>query len=449
MKKIILVAALFSMSAFANLHLSPPDFDTKYGRAVFVDFKSAEYSITYDIVNEVTTVKSLITFESKSSGMPLFDLVPYPDSVKLNGKKTKQRLISFPGGLSKLRQLSTIVGPGIHKMEIENTIETNVTYQTDFESVSSAFWIRDLKDRLFLEQYVPSNFEFDQYQMTLNVKFEGVRRADQDFYTNGKITKTSPVSWKIEFPEYFTVSCPFYHVTPKGWMSRRDFSYTSISGREIPITVYSPWSSRTKKFKPEAIRVMRELEEDYGPWAHPSLVAYGTVVGTGGMEHSGATATSFGALDHEMLHSYFAKGIMPANGNSGWIDEAIASWRDKGYQRNPTTGFEGSNLGGQSVYKRNTDKRAYALGAAFMAYLDFRLQDRGGLKAFLKGYFQTYKHQVITTQHFKNNLEFFSGLNLDEAFGTYIWGVNSGTDLIEEVNPHHAPLSSSELKSIL
>jgi hypothetical protein len=449
MKKIILVAALFSVNAMANLHLSPPDFDTKYGRAVFVDFKTAEYNITYDIVNEVTTVKSLITFEAKSAGMPLFDLVPYPDSVKLDGKKAKQRLISFPGGLSKLRQLSTSVAPGIHTLEIENIIDTNVTYQTDFESVSSAFWIRDLKDRLFLEQYVPSNFEFDQYQMTINVKFEGVRSADQDFYTNGKISKTSPVSWKIEFPEYFTSSCPFYHVTPKGWMSRRDFSYTSISGREIPITVYSPWSSRTKKFKPEAIRVMKELEEDYGPWAHPSLVAYGTMVGTGGMEHSGATATSFGALDHEMLHSYFAKGIMPANGNTGWIDEAIASWRDKGYQRNPTTGFEGSNLGGHSVYKRNTDKRAYALGAAFMAYLDFRLQDMGGLKAFLKGYFQTYKHQVITTQHFKNNLEFFSGLNLDDAFGTYIWGVNSGTELIEEANPHHAPLSSSELKSIL
>jgi len=140
---------------------------------------------------------------------------------------------------------------------------------------------------------------------------------------------------------------------------------------------------------------------------------------------------------------------MPADGNTGWIDEAIASWRDKGYQRNPSPGFEGSNIGGHSVYKRNTDKRSYALGSAFMAYLDFRLQEMGGLKAFLKGYFQTYKHQVITTQHFKNNLEFFSGLNLDDAFGTYIWGVNSGTEALEEANPHHAPLSSSELKSIL
>jgi hypothetical protein len=449
MKKIILAAALLTTNAYANLHLSPPDFDSKYGRAVFVDFKTAEYNITYDTINEITTVKSKITFESKTAGKPIFDLVPIPGSLKLDGQKVKQNLISFPGGLSKLRQLTTSVNPGVHTLEISNTIDTNVSFHTDFGVVSSAFWIRDLKDRLFLEQYIPSNFEYDQYQMTFNVKFEGVEKATQDFYTNGKISQTSPVSWKIEFPEYFTVSCPFYHVTPKGWMRRLDFTYPSISGREIPMTVYSPWKSRTARFKPEALRVIKELETDYGAWAHDSFVAYGTFIGTGGMEHSGATATSFGALDHEMLHSYFAKGIMPANGNSGWIDEAIASWRDRGYQRNPTPGFGGSNLGDGSIYKRNTDKRAYSLGAGFMAYLDYRLQDSGGLKAFLKGYFQTYKHQVITNLHFKNNLEFFSGLNLDGDFETYIFGTNTEDNLVEEANPHHAPLTAEELKSIL
>lgn len=449
MKKFVLVAALFATHAYANLHLSPPDFDTKNGRAIFVDFKTAEYNITYDLINEVTVVKSKITFEAKTQGKPLFDLVPFPDRLKLDGQKVKQNLVSFPGGVSKLRQLTAAVGPGVHTLEIENVIDTNVNYHTHFGVVSSAFWIRDLKDRLFMEQYIPSNFEFDQYQMTFNVNFEGTDKASQDFYTNGKLTKISPVSWKIEFPEYFTSSCPFYHLTPKSWMRRLDFTYPSISGREIPITVYSPWKRRTRRFKTETIRVLKELETDYGAWAHPSFVAYGTFVGTGGMEHAGATATSFAALDHEMLHSYFAKGVMPANGNTGWIDEAIASWRDKGYQRNPTPGFGGSNLGGQSGYKRNTDSRAYALGAAFMAYLDYKLQDSGGLKAFLKGYFQTYKHQVITQQHFKNNLEFFSGLNLDEDFGTFIWGTNVESKHLHEANPHHSVLSSDQLKSIL
>jgi hypothetical protein len=451
MKHLIIATALLTTAAHANLHLAPPDFDGANGRSIFVDFKTADYSITYDTVRETTLVKSRIVFEAKKSGKPLFDLIPNPDSLKIDGKKVDQSEISFPGGVSNLRQLSTSVNPGLHTLEVENEIHTNVNFHSDFGSVSSAFWIRDLKDRMFLEQYFPSNFEFDQYQMTFNVHLEGVEQAEQDIYTNGNLTKTSPVSWKIEFPEYFTVSCPYFHMTPKGWMKRLDFDYASVSGKTIPVTVYSPWKSRTKRFKPEAIRVLNELEADYGPWGHSSLVAYGTMKGTGGMEHSGATATSFGALDHEMLHSYFAKGVMPANGNSGWIDEAIASWRDKGYQRNPSTGFGGSDLGAHSVYKRNTDDRAYALGAAFMAYLDYRLQDRGGLKAFLRGYFQTYKHQVITTEHFKNNLEFFSGLNLSQDFGTYIWGKNSPDvgHLESEKNPHHLPLSKSQLHSLL
>lgn len=450
MKSLILASALLTTSAFANLHLSPPDFDTKFGHAVFVDFKTAEYDITYNTLDEVSSVKARITFEAKSSGHPIFDLVPNPKSVKLNGKKVGQNLVSFPGGVSKLRQVGASVTPGIHTLEIENTFDTNVQYSSQHLAVLSAFWIRDLKDRLFLEQYIPSNFEYDQYKMTFNVSIDGLEKVDQEFFHNGVISQTSERSWKIEFPEYFTVSCPYFHMTPRKWLHRLDFSYTSISGREIPITVYSPSKSRTKKFKPETQRVMKELETDYGPWAHPTFVAYGTIKGTGGMEHSGATATSFGALDHEMLHSYFAKGVMPANGNSGWIDEAIASWRDKGYQRNPTTGFGGSNIGNQSVYKRNTDKRSYALGSAFMAYLDYRLQDSGGLKAFLKGYFQTYKHQVITAQHLKNNMEFFSGLNLDHEFETYVWGANTpDTEDLHEENPFHVPLTKAQLQSLL
>lgn len=449
MKKLILAAGLLSTSAFANLHLAPPDFDTVHGRAVFVDFQSANYDLTYNTRAMKTTVKSIITFKVEKKGKPIFDLVPGPTSVKVNGVEVSQHQVSFPGNLSTLRQVDVELEPGVHTLEVENRIKENQNYWPLLGRVTAAFWIRDLKDRLFLEQYVPSNFEFDQYKMTMDIHLRGPKKSRQEFFTNGKLTQLSPVDFRIEFPEYFTVACPYFHTAPKGRMSRLDFSYKSVSGKEIPVTVYSHFKSRTKRFKDETIRVMAELEADYGPWAHESFVAYGTMPGTGGMEHSGATATSFGALDHEMLHSYFAKGVMPANGNSGWIDEAIASWRDKGYPRNETPGFTGSNLGGHSIYKRNTDNRAYGIGASFMSYLDYRLQDMGGLKAFLRGYFQTYKHQVITTEHFKNNLEFFSGMNLDSEFNTYIWGTNTEDSLVQEENPHHLPLTSNQLRNLL
>jgi hypothetical protein len=84
-----------------------------------------------------------------------------------------------------------------------------------------------------------------------------------------------------------------------------------------------------------------------------------------------------------------------------------------------------------------------------MAFLDWKLQDMGGLKAFLRGYFKAYNHHVVTTEHFKNNLEFFSGVDFSHEFNTYIWGTNSADSLHVDENPHHAPLSTEELRSIL
>jgi hypothetical protein len=435
MNKIIFITLLITTSAWANLHLAPPDFNYQEMRATFVDFKKAHYEITYDVRKKLTTVKSRIEFDSRSLGSPLFDLIPDAKNVYLDGMPVSVVEISAPND-SKLRMVNAVISDGHHVLEMENTIRENVKYLWWKRGVHSAFWIRDLKDRKFLEQYVPSNFEFDQYQMTFVIKFEGNDRVNQDIFTNGEVKEIEKNVYQIDFPSYFTVSCPYFHTTPKGRMRRFDYTYKSISGREIPMTVYSPWYLKTSSFKRYSLQVMEELEADYGAWAHPRFLAYGTLPGTGGMEHSGATATSLGALDHEMLHSYFAKGVMPANGNSGWIDEAIASWRDYGYQR--------------LVYNRQTDSRSYALGREFMGYLDYRLQDVGGLKAFLKAYFAAYKHQVITTEHFKNNLEFFSGLDLTSDFNTYIWGEDRAEDKRSlGVSHHHKALTKKQLLKLL
>lgn len=450
MKNLLLLGALLSTSAFANLHLAPPNFETKIGRAVFVDFKTAEYNITYDVKwKRKPTVKTKIVFESNATGKPVFDLIPAARNAYLDGQPVSIIETTAPDG-GKLRQVDGVVEPGVHTLELENSFSKNVRYNIFTRRVSSAFWLRDLKYRMFLEQYIPANFEFDQYQMIFNLTFAGTTAAYQDIYTNGKVSQTSSNSYQIVFPEYFTVSCPYFHTTPKGQKKRLDFTYKSIDGRDLNVTVYTSWWSNPRKFKDESQKIFKELEADYGPWGHDGLVAYETFPGTGGMEHAGAAQTSVAALDHEMLHSYFAKGVMPARGNAGWIDEAIASWRDYGYQRKPLPGFTGSDLGLGSIYKRNTDDRAYAMGREFLAYLDYRLQDNGGLKAFLRGYFAAYKHTVITQEHFKNNLEFFSGLDLTEAFDTYIWGKNSqdGDRLVEE-NPTHKALSDAELQQLL
>ncbi|MES2526928.1 MAG: hypothetical protein V4598_07560 [Bdellovibrionota bacterium] len=448
MKKILSLTLLLSTSAFANLHLAPPDFEVKWGRAVFVDIKEATYNMTFDVEAKVATVSSRIVFENKAEGLPVFDLIPTPFDVYMDGKKVKYSNTEDPYG-QKMRLVNALTAPGTHVLELKNQLTSNTSFSQNGKSVSSAFWLRDLKYRKFLEQYIPTNYEYDQFPMTFNIEIKGNKKPEMDFYVNGNLTQTSPTTWKVAYPAYFTTSSLFFHMTPKGSKRRIEETYTSISGRKFPIITYTDWYLKTSDFMKYAKEVMAELEKDYGPWAHSSLIAYGTLPG-GGMEHSGATQTSIGALDHEMLHSYFAKGVMPAKGDDGWLDEAIASWRDYGYQRLPSVSFTGSNIGRQSPYKRNTDDRSYEYGRAFLAYLDYRLQDMGGLKAFLRGYFAAYKHTIVTTEHFKNNLEFFSGLDLSADFDQYIWGKATTSTTIEAGrNPKHLPLTDAQLKNLL
>ena len=61
-----------------------------------------------------------------------------------------------------------------------------------------------------------------------------------------------------------------------------------------------------------------------------------------------------------------------------------------------------------------------------------------------------HKHTLVTTEHFKNNLEFFSGLDLTDEFETYIWGEHtSSSDVGPVQNPVHLPLTDAQLKALL
>lgn len=449
MKNILFFALVLCQAAWANLHLAPPDFDHNNTRAIFVDFTAAKYSIHFDTRTQVASVKSEIRFKATHEGRPIFDLLPNPNKLTLNGRSETQSLIKMPND-SQVRLLGTTVAPGEHVLTMEHELSTNVSWQGS-TNVRSAFWIRDLRERMFLEQYVPSNLEFDQYAITMDVSFSGKSRFNQEIMANGIVTKTGTNSWRIEYPAWYTVSCPYFHTFPVGGFKVRRFDVTSIDGRKIPFTIYSSTSSNAVKFSNEAIRVFNELEKDYGAWPHPWFIAYGS--GSGGMEHAGATMTSFGALDHEMIHCYYAKGVVPANGNTGWIDEGIARWRDRGYPRLPTTGGV-ANLAGRSVYARNTDNRAYSVGSDLWGHIDHLMANSGGLKVFLHAYFQANKFTVFTVDHFRNNLELFSGMDLTVLFQEQVYrdpAKGMGLMKASEAGDHHnhPALSEKELRDLL
>jgi aminopeptidase N len=114
--------------------------------------------------------------------------------------------------------------------------------------------------------------------------------------------------------------------------------------------------------------------------------------------------------------------MMPSRGNNGWIDEALASWRDNGYNERAVGSLSPSKMGAHSQYRRTTDRDAYSKGARFMAYLNYDLKEKGGLRPFLKEYFSKYNQQSFITQNFKDEIEAWAGKSYDYVFNPYVYG---------------------------
>ena len=168
------------------------------------------------------------------------------------------------------------------------------------------------------------------------------------------------------------------------------------------------------------------------------------------MEYAGATATEFGSLRHELDHSYFARSITPANGDAGWIDEAIASWGDIGYPSSPTPPSRTANMGDRSRYLRTTSRAAYRVGRDFLAHLDYVMRDQGGLKPMLSDYSANKRRTTVTASEFQSRAEVHHGASLEELFDTYVYAVSPTVSLAAEedaeaANPHH--ISPEELLS--
>jgi hypothetical protein len=440
--KLTLLLCLLSLGAIAK---APQNFDDN----VFVDFIQAKYQITYDLKNKTAMAKTIINFRQNEKGHPLFDFVGRLDSISINGAIHQASDVKSPDSETTYKRLNLSLLPGDYTITMANEITKNVTFNKD--AVAAAFWMSDLTDRRYLEQYLPTNLEYDQYKMIMEVKFRNMKKEHM-IYTNGELTQLAQNDFKIIYPDYFTASSVYFHVTKKGRFPENKYTYTSINGRQFDVTIYSANSGNVRRATANSQKIMKELEDKLGPWSHPSLVIY--IAGQGGMEHSGATITSMSALGHEIIHSFFARGVMPVDGNAGWMDEAIASWRDKGYPAVKAPNFSSTNMAGHSHYKRTTDRRAYSKGANFMAYLNNELSNMGGLTVFLKDVYGQYVHQSINTELFRMLLEAYTGRSFERDFNQYIYGPNiaqqgKNAEMLEAPNPMHPHLTEQNLKDLL
>lgn len=444
-----LVSAFFMTSAFAALKDAPPSFSYKDSKAVYVDFETANYDLEFDFEKKTVLVNSTISFQSTQEGYPIFDLIPEPLSVSIDGKETSAPELQDPERASTMRALNTRLASGRHTLKLRHVLSTNVVFGTD--GVAAGFWTSDLNDRKYLEQYLPTNLEFDQYQMNMKVDASSAP-ASHVLKANGKVTELGNNVFSVSFPKFYSASSLYFHLfRDNSFVNNVQFYLKSIDGRMIPFDIYTSYD--VQPFVDTATEVFHELEADYGPWPHQQMIVYGNAP-SGGMEYSGATITSLKALGHEMMHSYHARGLMPANGNAGWMDEAMARWRDNKYPLVEALTYSYTRLAGRSVYNRMTDRMAYTEGSAFLGWIGYQMNGKGiSMKSFLRDYFQKYKYTTVTTPLFQKELSAAAGRDLSAEFDQYIYGKGAPRTPMKSMHSHkedpmHPRYTKEQLKQM-
>ncbi len=359
--------------------------------------------------------------------MPLFDLVPNPENVVIDGTAVQQEEIetpAFDGFSTKLRVILKNISPGIHRVEMDHTIEAGGSTGLYFlnDAVKHGFYFSDFSDRQYLEQYLPTNLEYDTYEIKMDVKILGAS-APTSLYANGEIEKKSPDHWIISFPSYFNCSALLFILRPEAMTDETQFNLTRIDGSILPVTIFQavePHPTDMVAAEKTIRSTISTLEDHIGVFPHPQLLIY--LGGGSGMEYSGATISDVWSLPHELAHSYFGRGVMPANGNSGWIDEAIATWvSGDGIGKLPA---EGSNIAGTSPYLRSMyyygyGNDGYGVGSALMDSIDKTV---GKLIPFLVQWNKNHMHQVINNSMLKEDLSHFYLRSFDSEFEKYVFG---------------------------
>lgn len=287
-----------------------------------------------------------------------------------------------------------------------------------------SFGMGDLFDGRHLEMWLPSNLPFDRFPVELEVVLDGVG-TPHTLITNGAMTATGPSSWDVAFPAWFSSVSAMLELWPTDELEHlRRPAPLRGSGRTVPVDLWKV-RGRPEDLAHEGTRVARLLEAGettFGPFPLDRYTCF-FHDREGGMEYAGATTTSSGALAHEVLHSWFARGVMPASDADGWWDEAVTTYLTRraaaaplDFRRAPV------ELCSRRPFQRHTALAAYAEGSRLFSGLE-ALVGRPALLRAMRSFYLTYRRSCVSTATLEEHLVVETGATaVVDAFHRFVYG---------------------------
>lgn len=422
---------------------APPPVPLSGGRrAIAPDVVEVRGKVTFEPSARAAAAFAEVRFRVEDpGGCPALDLRQDLDGLRLDGAALDVAAfapVDLGGGAgAQMRVLDVEVPAGDHTVALDYQLAQPAAEGAlpvewrGGDGVRWDLWMSDLHPGRYLEMWVPAPLCHDRFALTLEVELAGTGRP-HTVVTNGEVTVTAR-GWEVRFPAHFTSLSPMLVVAPTDEVELRETT-VALPGRRSPLAVrtvrHLDVDADLAACEADVAAWLAYLAQRYGPWAHGDAMTT-FVWGPGrGMEYDGATTASVAALEHEVFHSWFGRGVKPARAGDGWIDEAWTSWATSTRRsEGPRFAADPLDLDGDPVelrpahpWARFTPVGSYAAGARLFSGLAHLLGGPGPMRSAMAAWYRDNAGGLVTTDGLEAHLRSWSGVEIGPWWRRYVHG---------------------------
>lgn len=372
-------------------------------------------------------------------GYPVFDLRQEIHQARLDGVPLPPSALTHTdlgAGWDARARVVDVASPAgsRHTLELAYRLSTPEANEappiTWDQSAGAVYWdlgMSDLNPGRYLEAWFPANLCHDSLAIEIAVEVVGTSRPHA-LLANGQVTeRRAGFSWEVRYPPRYTSLSPLMTLWPVD-----ELQVACQPGLTIAVT---EGAGDAEALVADAAAWLSCFGSRYGRWAHGEeflAVIWGS---PRGMEYDGATTTVEGALEHEIFHSWFGRGVKPASARDGWMDEAMATWATAS-RRSAGSRFLVEELGldeppvvlrPRHPWSRHTPREAYAAGARLLAGVAHMAGGAPQLRSALAAWHQANAGGAASSDDLARHLGRWCGKDLTPWWERYVDGASDGS----------------------